>query len=553
MYTECFGLKVAPFSATPDARFFYENRAYNEAYATLLYGIRDRQGFIVLTGEVGTGKTTLLQRLMDELAGTTRFIFLYNTALTSAELVDVICDELELPVEGYGRVKKLRVLNDFLLAEAERGGGVVLLLDEAQNLGPEVLEHLRLISNLETPTEKLLQIVLVGQPELQARLDDPRLRQVRQRVAIRHHLEPLPRKQVGPFIRHRLRVAGRRTTLFSSPAIRRIAIHTRGIPRLINILCHAALLLAYAADARTVSRQMVDEAAADLLLRGRRKGRMLGWLTAMTPRPDGKRAHGRYPDHRRPAMRWSWVATGAAALLSVIAAGSAVGSNAPVMGYAADVGHWLTGLLRGVEQSLRPADPMATPSTLPSGVAVRNASIEPVGQLLEANRTATSSLVELPPRRPELVSDARGDGWRMVVPWGTSISELVSDRYGTHSLLALDLLKELNPHIIDLDRDLAGERLWMPALTLNTLARPQADGSYHLIVASLNSAVLANRLVESMRRTGYDARVTARDITSNRRAHRVLIERLESLEAATRAWRTAQGLGWAPTVSETQR
>jgi type II secretory pathway predicted ATPase ExeA len=492
---------------------------------------------------------------MDELAGTTRFIFLYNTALTSAELVDVICDELELPVEGCGRVKKLRILNDFLLAEAERGGSVVLLLDEAQNLGPEVLEHLRLISNLETPTEKLLQIVLVGQPELQARLDDPRLRQVRQRVAIRHHLEPLPRKQVGPFIRHRLRVAGRRTTLFSAPAIRRIAIHTRGIPRLINILCHAALLLAYAAEARTISRGMVDEAAADLLLTRRREGRMLGWLTGMTLRADAKRAGGRHPDHRRPAMRWPWIGTGAAALLSVIAAGSAVGSSGPVMGYAADVGHWLAGLLRSVEQGPRAADQET--SAFPPGVAVRNASVEPgVGQgerLLEANRSATSSLVELPPRRLELVSDARGDGWRMVVPWGTSISELVSDRYGTHSLLALDLLKELNPHIIDLDRDLAGERLWMPALTLNTLVRPQADGSYHLIVASLNSAVLANRLVESMRRTGYDARVTARDITSNRRAHRVLIERLESLEAATRAWRTAQGLGWAPTVSESQR
>lgn len=270
MYAAHFGFTDQPFSATPDPRFFYENCMYREAFATLLYGVRERKGFIVLTGEVGTGKTTLLRRLMDELTGTVRFVFFYNTTLTFSELVDVVCSELEIPVEGFPLVKKLRLLNEFLISEAARGGSVVLLLDEAQNLSPEVLENLRLISNLETSREKLLQIVLVGQPELHAKLDDPALRQVRQRIAMRFKLKPVPDEEIEAFIQHRLRVAGRsRKDLFTIDAIGRIAVYTNGIPRLVNIICDAALLLGYGSGARMVTGEMIDEVAGDLELKPR--------------------------------------------------------------------------------------------------------------------------------------------------------------------------------------------------------------------------------------------------------------------------------------------
>jgi general secretion pathway protein A len=170
LYAAHFGLREAPFRATPDPRFFYSNPVYREAYATLLYGVLQRKGFIALTGEVGTGKTTLLRRLMDELGPPVRFVLFYNTTLTFDETIEFICGELALPVDGLSRVQRLQRLNDLLIAEAQKGGNVVLLIDEAQNLGADVLENLRLISNLETSTEKLLQIVLVGQPELDAKL-----------------------------------------------------------------------------------------------------------------------------------------------------------------------------------------------------------------------------------------------------------------------------------------------------------------------------------------------------------------------------------------------
>jgi general secretion pathway protein A len=289
LYTTHFGLREAPFRATPDPRFFYSNPVYREAYATLLYGVLHRKGFIALTGEVGTGKTTLLRRLMDELGAPVRFVLFYNTTLTFDETVEFICGELDLPVDGLSRVQRLQRLNDLLIAEARQGGNVVLLIDEAQNLGPDVLENLRLISNLETSTEKLLQIVLVGQPELDAKLADPALRQVAQRIAVRTRLEALRGPEVAHFIEHRLRQCGGRCReLLTADAVRRVAAYSRGVPRLINILCDSALLSAYGTGATRVTGAMVDEVASDLKLsrsaaapsgRTMRAVRILRWAT----------------------------------------------------------------------------------------------------------------------------------------------------------------------------------------------------------------------------------------------------------------------------------
>jgi general secretion pathway protein A len=290
LYGQHFGLTQAPFRATPDPRFFYSNPVYREAYATLLYGVLQRKGFIALTGEIGTGKTTLLRRLMDELGPPVRFVLFYNTTLTFDETVEFICGELELPVTGLSRVQRLQRLNDLLIAEARQGGNVVLLIDEAQNLGPDVLENLRLISNLETATEKLLQIVLVGQPELDGKLADPTLRQVSQRIAIRYRLEPLRDHEIGSFIDHRLRQCGAtRRALFTADAIQRISAYSRGVPRLINILCDGALLAGYAAGTRRVTGGLIDEVAADLKLARRDEPPGLRPTMAASGRPFRRR------------------------------------------------------------------------------------------------------------------------------------------------------------------------------------------------------------------------------------------------------------------------
>jgi len=266
-YAKYFGFEVEPFSVTPDPRFFYESPMYREAYAGLLFGVTGRKGFIGLTGEVGTGKTTLLRRLMASLETRARFVFVYNPTLTVDELLSFICAEWGMPVEGPGRLRKIQALNAFLVSQLERGGTGVLLIDEAQHLGEDTLESLRLLSNPETPTQKLLQIVLVGQPELTAKLSQPHLRQVKQRIAVQCRLERLREGEIGAYINHRLAAAGYPGgELFSRDAVREIGRCSGGIPRIINIVCDNALLIAYATSVRRASGEMIREVARDLAL-----------------------------------------------------------------------------------------------------------------------------------------------------------------------------------------------------------------------------------------------------------------------------------------------
>jgi general secretion pathway protein A len=514
MYTTHFGLRDAPFRSTPEPRFFYSNPVYREAYATLLYGVLQRKGFVALTGEVGTGKTTLLRRLMDQLGSGVRFVLFYNTTLSFDETVEFICSELQLAVDGLSRVQRLQRLNDLLIAEARQGRTVVLLLDEAQNLGPDVLENLRLISNLETATEKLLQIVLVGQPELDARLAHPALRQVAQRIAVRYRLQPLGDEEVEAYIDLRLRLCGRSARdLFSRGALRRIAEYARGIPRRINILCDAVLVATYGARMHRATAALVDEVACTLTPPpGRRPGARSAGAAA---RSRARRRRSRPGPARR---RIRWVAASAAALTG----GAAV---------VALLSGW-----RAV--AAVPGNPRVRPE-ISASASPRGPSAPPAPWV----PTAAASSGTPVPAAGGAARPGADDGWPAVVPAGTNISELVWRTHGAHHLLGLDLVQELNPHIADLDRVSPGQQFWMPALTVSTLARRELDGSYRMTVASLVTPQAANRLAERLRDRGYTVRVAARDLGPQRQVHRVMVERLPSLEAASQTWKTAQRLG----------
>jgi len=267
MYGKHFGLVELPFSVTPDPRFSYTNSLYREAFATLRYGIEARKGFIVITGEAGTGKTTLLRRLMRTVEATVHTAFIFNTHLDFTELLRLVLNELGVAPSAQDRLTLMAHLNDYLIEQLHKDHIVSLLVDEAQDLSDEMLEELRLLSNLETDRAKLIQIVLMGQPELEQKLDQPELRQLKQRVAVRCRLAPLRSDEVAPYINSRLQTVGYKgKELFDLGSVQKIALYSKGIPRLINVICDNALLIAYATSQSKVSAKIIDEVARDLQL-----------------------------------------------------------------------------------------------------------------------------------------------------------------------------------------------------------------------------------------------------------------------------------------------
>lgn len=268
MYQKFFGLRESPFNVNPDPRYLFLTRQMQEALAGLTYGIQNRKGFILLTGEVGTGKTTLLNRLLDWLHGqrvSTAFIF--NSQMDVIQLFDFIMADFEIPCESREKSQMLLRLNHWLLERYRSGGTAVLIVDEAQNLSLEVLEEIRLLTNLETSTEKLLQIVLTGQPELEERLKLPQLRQLRQRITLRSRTSPLTLEETFGYIAERLRIAGANgEAIFSKEAVQAVHLYSRGIPRVVNLLCEHAMINAYVDHMRPVPAQLVEEVAREFQL-----------------------------------------------------------------------------------------------------------------------------------------------------------------------------------------------------------------------------------------------------------------------------------------------
>ncbi len=266
MYESFFGLREKPFQMTPDTRYFYPSAKHVEALNHMVYAIEDRRGFVVITGEVGSGKTTLSRVLFQRLDPSTKTAIIRNTHLTAKDLITMAVEELEIPYRpGSTKTQLIGLLNQFLVEQLREDTNVVLLIDEAQNLTPTVLEEVRMLSNLETETEKLIQIVLMGQPELKEKLWLRSLTQLRQRVTLHYHLAPLDEAETRAYVNHRLHVAGANSTpIFEPDALPRIFRYAQGVPRLINSLCDRALLTGYVADSRTVSAEVIDEVANEL-------------------------------------------------------------------------------------------------------------------------------------------------------------------------------------------------------------------------------------------------------------------------------------------------
>ncbi len=380
MYTSFFGLIEKPFAITPDPRYLYLSERHAEALAHLLYGINEAGGFIQLTGEVGTGKTTIVRTLLSRVPQHADVAVILNPRVTATEFLLTICEELGLGLDEADRTsakEMVDALNRRLLAAHSDGRRVIVIVDEAQNLSADVLEQVRLLTNLETATHKLLQIILIGQPELRELLDRSELRQLAQRITGRYHLNPLSKLETQEYVRHRLRVAGAAGEIFTPAALREVYRLSSGIPRVINVCCDRALLGAYTLERRKVTPALVRRAASEVY--GRRFAPLwLGWVAGVIT---------------------------LAGVAVMVYAGITVWHNPPL--------------------GLRPATP--TPTLTPAAVA--RAEHSPVATAAAATTAAAAAPADKPPPLQALLASNTADTSdaaafrRLLSLWGTAMAD----------------------------------------------------------------------------------------------------------------------------------
>ena len=270
MYEAFYNLKEKPFNMNPDSKFFFPSERHTEALSSLLYTVTERKGFAVVTGEIGSGKTTVCRTLLKRLESGTKLALITNTNLTPKQLIASILDELEVPFQySWAKTKLLSRFNQYLLEQVALDFNVILIIDEAQNLNLKTIEEIRMLSNLETEREKLIQIILLGQPELEQKLESKELQQLKQRISVYYHIYPLGNKETEEYIRHRLNIAGLNGDglMFDKNALKQIYKCSGGIPRLINSICDRALLTGYIKEKWQISRDVINEVANELRLK----------------------------------------------------------------------------------------------------------------------------------------------------------------------------------------------------------------------------------------------------------------------------------------------
>jgi general secretion pathway protein A len=560
MYAQFYGLRESPFALTPDPRYLFLSEAHKEALASAVYGVQERKGFVLILGEVGTGKTTLIRHLLGRYGPNIRSVFVFNPAVSFIELLQLILRDLELPCPSVRRVEMIDTLNEYLLKEAAAGRYVVVIIDEAQHLSPTVLEEVRMLSNLETARGKLIQILLVGQPELGDKLARPELRQLRQRISLVAELQPLSFEDTVEYVRHRLEVAGLSGPgMFTRRALKIVHRASGGIPRLVNVLCDKALVLGYASGDKRIKGRLVKEVLKD-------------WRPFQRTGASAARARSRAASRRRPVRRRFGKVAAAVAV-------GVVGAALLIMLAGQRDGDWLGRIRHG----LRP--------TRASGTVVQPANApvsEPASSEAAAGQTthpgpATAAVSALPPWTgrpamapgpveaavPDLPAASRADAARprpsetadppaappreVVVAPGDVFSGLVSRKYGRADLTLLDFVKAANPEVTSVDVLLVGQRIKMPPFDAAALVQTTDDGRYrlHLLtvwdagtpaVAKLRSLVAAQGRQTYMvpvqlipRETAY--RVLVGDFASRREAETYYRDVRLPAGLSTQLWR----------------
>ena len=520
MYNRHYGFLETPFNLTPDPKYLYLSESHKEALASLIYGIKGRKGFVAVLGEVGTGKTTLLRYLLGQLDRTIKTVFIFNTNVTFGEMLRVILRDLGVRAEGVSKTELIEAFNSFLLAELREGRTVAIVIDEAQNLTPTVLEELRLLSNLETAKAKLLQIVLVGQPELGRTLARYRMRQIRQRIGLVCSLEPLSLKDTEAYINRRLHVAGYRgKPIFTKRAIATVWKRSEGIPRLINSVCDNALIMGYGSNLRRIGAGTIKAAVDDF---EQSLGRAARWPV-------------------RP--RW-WPRMAIALILLVLSLGIGLvlsghsvprwnvwpppegEDRPPIAGQTLspdfDGGAEPEGRTPVTGRPSQPSDEFGgreSPAALPteeSGKPPLPASWSQAG----------AAVLERPGGTPNHIFGT------VTVRQGDHLARLASSVYGETTFLTLDLIKSLNREIQDIDVIVVGQVIRFPELSPTTLVHRTAEGKYVAHSTTVSSMTEATQLQALFTQRGYTVSVVPTRVSPRVRWYRVLVGDFEDPERA---------------------
>ena len=540
MYNEFFGFKEKPFNVTPDPRFLYLSPAHQEALATMIYGIKERRGFVSVIGEIGTGKTTLLHTLFDELGNDVQTAFIFNTKINFRQLMHNILIELELTPGSTNKALLLNQLNDFLIKKLALNEIVALIIDEAQNLSSSVLEELRMLSNLETTKHKLLQILLVGQPELDAKLRNHNLRQLKQRIGINCYLTPLNREEQKKYIEHRLNIAGRSVQqIFSEPALELIFKSSKGIPRIINILCDNALLSAYSKGIRKIDKPILEEIISE-------------YERNETPiEPINEKAEAT-ANHRKPKKSKKMVI---AALILLLALQSLLigiflyrnkfNSLSQILNIFSPNSSVLS------QQNTSPpeqTDELATDEkknespTLPQQPLntlepVRVTEQTPIEQILARTEKTSTSIpaegipaVEItvpdpsPPLEKKLISVSAREG--------DIVSALALVEYGTINDTLIDIVRRANPDIPDLNLIEIGQTINLPTLDITNFILENENGFYTIHHSTFSAYANALRLHRKLEGKNYPSSITPVRVLGKDSWYRVTVGDFNSFSAA---------------------
>lgn len=544
MYIQHFGLTEKPFNVTPDPRFLYLSPGHQEALASMIYGIRERRGFISIIGEIGTGKTTLLHTLFSELGNDVKTVFIFNTKINFLQLLHNILMELELPPSSTGnKVLLLNQLNDYLIERLSVNENVALIIDEAQNLSTDVLEELRMLSNLETPREKLLQIVLVGQPELDFKLRSPGLRQLKQRIGINCYLTPLNQEEQMKYIAHRLSIAGRdNNSIFSPGALKLICRHSKGIPRIINIFCDNALLTAFGRKVQRIDIDIVKEVIDDF-----EQSKMLP--QEATVHPDGndgqkKRSFAKVIyntilvlfimllalffgfNYRNISATFSGLATSAVAELKALLTLDSRSSDDTQP--AVDLQQF---------PGLSPAETNDAPVTNATEQLQENppAAIADIKPGVETTPDEPSTAAPPPAAEPAMQNNfipGAAPQKMVTAKKGDMVSSLALKEYGTLNDTIFDIIKRTNPGLEDLNLIYIGQPITLPHIVYDNLLVAEDNGTCSLHVATFSSYKEAEQFIHTVLNNNYSPSITPVAIAGRQPWHRVTVGRFANRSEA---------------------